>query len=154
MADDKAYWKKLQDPRWQKKRLEILERDGFACVNCGSERQTLHVHHSYYAKGVDPWDADGEHLRTLCESCHELFSRERDKLNIAIAAIYDHDVWLRLTAFVEELARLTPQSQCEVTYALAALAHEYFLSENGEIFSPRLSVVPIPEVDPFSSQET
>ncbi len=29
--DKQQYASKLKDPRWQKKRLEILQRDDFAC---------------------------------------------------------------------------------------------------------------------------
>lgn len=66
-----AYWEKLKDPRWQKKRLEVLNRAGFKCENCGAADQCLHVHHGYYAKGADPWDYPEETLWCLCEACHE-----------------------------------------------------------------------------------
>ncbi len=32
----KPYWQKLQDPRWQRKRLEILNRAGWKCEKCGN----------------------------------------------------------------------------------------------------------------------
>ena len=32
-----GYSEKLKDPRWQKKRLEILERDNFRCQYCGDK---------------------------------------------------------------------------------------------------------------------
>lgn len=65
-----TYIEKLKDPRWQKKRLKILERDGFKCVMCGCETETLHVHHKFYLKNKDPWDYDDKYLTTLCEACH------------------------------------------------------------------------------------
>lgn len=64
-----AYQKKLLDPRWQKKRLKILDRDNWSCTNCGSADRTLHVHHTNY-KG-DPWDIEDDDLKTLCYLCHE-----------------------------------------------------------------------------------
>lgn len=67
----KTYYEKLRDPRWQRKRLEIMERDGFACRSCLSKTDTLNVHHGFYDRGVDPWDYPGESLITLCEQCHE-----------------------------------------------------------------------------------
>ena len=67
-----AYAEKLRDPRWQKKRLEIFERDDWKCRNCGDTTSTLHVHHRRYAKGRDPWDYDERELVTLCEECHEV----------------------------------------------------------------------------------
>jgi hypothetical protein len=66
------YARKFKDPRWQKKRLEIMERDEFACVLCGDEHTTLNVHHCHYIWGNDPWDYEDEMLTTLCEPCHEI----------------------------------------------------------------------------------
>ncbi len=66
-----TYTEKLKDPRWQKKRLEVLERDGWACRICENKEDTLHVHHTYYKSGVDPWDYPRSSLLTLCEECHE-----------------------------------------------------------------------------------
>lgn len=65
------YKKKFLDPRWQKKRLSILQRDEFSCCRCGDTEQTLHVHHKYYTYGVEPWDYEDELLETLCVICHE-----------------------------------------------------------------------------------
>ena len=69
--DKKSYLEKLKDPRWQKRRLEILERDEWTCQQCGNKKSPLHVHHRYYIKGKDPWDYSNEMLLTLCEECHE-----------------------------------------------------------------------------------
>ena len=67
----KTYSEKLKDPRWQKKRLEILNRDEFACQKCGDTETTLHVHHKKYNSG-EPWDIGNDHLTTLCEFCHSI----------------------------------------------------------------------------------
>lgn len=64
------YWEKLKDPRWQKKRLEIMSRDEFCCQSCGDSENPLSVHHRYYVSGREPWEYPGFALRTLCESCH------------------------------------------------------------------------------------
>lgn len=66
-----TYSEKLRDPRWQKKRLEVMQRDEFACRDCGSKDKTLHVHHCHYEKG-EPWETGSEFLLTLCEECHEI----------------------------------------------------------------------------------
>ena len=57
-----------KDPRWQKRRLEIMERDGFQCVVCGDKETELHVHHKRY-KG-QPWEAEDDDMQTLCIHCH------------------------------------------------------------------------------------
>jgi hypothetical protein len=67
----KSYSDKLKDPRWQKKRLEILSRDRFACQYCDDETNTLHVHHKYYNYTKEPWEYNPEFLITLCSDCHE-----------------------------------------------------------------------------------
>ncbi len=73
------YSEKLKDPRWQKMRLMILERDGWKCRNCGAEDKTLHVHHLAYSPGVEPWNYDIDILETLCEECHEAESLNRQE---------------------------------------------------------------------------
>lgn len=74
------YAKKLKDPRWQKKRLEIMQRDGFKCAECDDTTTTLHVHHKYYRAQTDPWDYPAAALVTLCENCHEdVTAREADR---------------------------------------------------------------------------
>lgn len=69
----------LKDPRWQKKRLEIMKRDNFTCQHCGSVTTTLHVHHLYYKKGLMPWEYDNDALITLCQECHKQTHKRRNK---------------------------------------------------------------------------
>jgi len=66
----KTYYEKLKDPRWQKKRLEAMERNQFCCEVCGDDSEPLHVHHKEYFKDHDPWDYELIQLAVLCESCH------------------------------------------------------------------------------------
>lgn len=61
----------LKDPRWQKKRLEILHRDGFKCKLCGDTKAQLQVHHKKYENSILPWDYPNGDLITLCVHCHE-----------------------------------------------------------------------------------
>ena len=65
-----TYGEKLKDPRWQKRRLQVLERDDWTCQLCRSKDKTLHVHHRWYEKGAEPWEAPDEALVVLCEGCH------------------------------------------------------------------------------------
>lgn len=67
----KTYGEKLKDPRWQKKRLEVFQRDKFTCQSCFSDIKTLHVHHLIYQTGKEPWEYEIDFLLTLCEGCHE-----------------------------------------------------------------------------------
>lgn len=63
------YSEKLKSPKWQKKRLEILNRDDFTCCKCGDKKTELHIHHLKYTG--NPWDAPNEDLETLCKHCHK-----------------------------------------------------------------------------------
>lgn len=68
--ENKTYSEKLKDPRWQKKRLEILERDDWKCMACGTKDNTLHVHHIFYFPKKEPWEIENGFLITFCEDCH------------------------------------------------------------------------------------
>ena len=78
---NKTYSEKLLDPRWQKKRLFIFNRDSFCCQRCFSESVTLHVHHLKYEKGKEPWEIDDNFLVTLCKDCHE-YEEDNYKINL------------------------------------------------------------------------
>lgn len=74
---NKTYFEKLKDPRWQKMRLEIFERDQWECRYCKSKTQTLVVHHTYYLPGREPWEYEEQDLITLCIECHESDRNDR-----------------------------------------------------------------------------
>jgi len=92
----KTYAEKLRDPRWQKKRLQILERDEWTCQDCKDTESTLHVHHFYYERGKNPWEYPDKHLITLCKPCHEW--QEETQLEV-LKRISDHKftIWYHLS---------------------------------------------------------
>lgn len=65
------YKEQIKNPLWQRRRLEILNRDNFTCQICGCKDKTLHVHHLVYEKGKMIWEYPDHQLITLCEECHE-----------------------------------------------------------------------------------
>ena len=71
----KTYAEKLKDPRWQKKRLQIFERDNWSCQMCQRTKETLVVHHRLYLPEAEAWEYEDRFLVTLCERCHQ---RERE----------------------------------------------------------------------------
>lgn len=83
-----TYAEKLKDPRWQKKRLRILERDGFKCLYCSDTDKTLHVHHGYYESGKDPWDYEDDTLHTLCEDCHVSIEEIKRDIHLEIGRVH------------------------------------------------------------------
>jgi 5-methylcytosine-specific restriction endonuclease McrA len=62
------YFQKYRDPRWKKKRLEIIERDKGICQYCDYKVEAPEVHHKMYCG--DPWETPNKYLVTLCEDCH------------------------------------------------------------------------------------
>lgn len=85
------YFEKLKDPRWQAKRLRIMDRDKFTCRSCGETAKPLHVHHSRYDKGRDPWDYSDCDLVTLCAGCHEAIGQTITNIGDALQVLFDHN---------------------------------------------------------------
>lgn len=74
------YTNLLKDPRWQKKRLEIMSRDQFKCTKCEDETEMLVVHHKYYDKARMPWEYPDKSLLTLCSSCHSQYHKDEREI--------------------------------------------------------------------------
>jgi len=87
MASRNAYAALLKDPRWQRKRLEIMQRDGFACRLCRATDKTLNVHHNFYLRDLAPWEYGDEQLATVCEDCHGLVTKKIDRLKVLLSTL-------------------------------------------------------------------
>lgn len=73
----REYYEKLKDPRWQRLRLEVFNRDEWTCRKCQSQKDTLVVHHLVYKMGAEPWEYMAAELITLCSQCHEYEHEQR-----------------------------------------------------------------------------
>ena len=96
-----SYSELLRDPRWQKKRLEIMERDDFMCVHCCDDKSTLNVHHCFYKYGRNPWDYPNNALITVCEECHKEIGKEYNpykKATFLVDSIVDKGVSIEYIA--------------------------------------------------------
>jgi hypothetical protein len=78
-----AYALKLKDPRWQKKKGELLAAAEFTCASCESKEKTLHAHHNYYEFGVEPWEYPDACFAVLCEDCHKIADEQRKRFREA-----------------------------------------------------------------------
>jgi hypothetical protein len=96
-----TYWELLQHPRWQRKRLEVLEHANFECQDCGDTEKTLHVHHTYYEKGLKPWEYPDSSLQALCVDCH---AKAQDLMTLLNRAISECGESMRLYGYAKGLA--------------------------------------------------
>lgn len=71
------YNEQLNDPRWKKRRVDILIRDKHTCQICGYLGPNVNVHHKKYTGMA--WEAPDEDLITLCKDCH--YKTHRPELN-------------------------------------------------------------------------
>ena len=83
-----SYSEQLKHPKWQQRRLEILDKANFSCENCGDDEKTLHVHHRRYVKGRMAWEYEDNELACLCEDCHKLDHYAIDELQEAILGVH------------------------------------------------------------------
>ena len=130
----KTYREKLRDPRWQRRRLEILQRDDFKCRRCEDASSPLNVHHLYY-ENRDPWDYPDDSLATLCESCHEHESVARKQLEVALL-----DLLRRIGAsadHIDALCRLISDRQLDgLELAMTVLEYDDYYKLAAEAQSP------------------
>lgn len=71
MSEKTPYSQLLQDPRWKKRRDEIITLFGRVCWQCKKTESPMHVHHRYYVAKRLPWNYPDVAHRVLCEECHE-----------------------------------------------------------------------------------
>lgn len=60
----------LQSKRWQVLRQVILERDGWACVDCGTRKGRLEIDHIQPVRTRPDLAFDPNNCATRCSSCH------------------------------------------------------------------------------------
>lgn len=77
MIKKNDYQELLKDPRWIKKRNQILSRDKNTCQFCGCQDKYMQVHHKRYIKGNKPWEYEDKDLITLCNRCHGYITDEK-----------------------------------------------------------------------------
>ena len=106
------YKKQIKDPRWQKKRLEILNRDNWKCKVCSNSEKTLHVHHVKYLKNKMIWEYANYYLITLCESCHSEWHR-----------IYDNAISESLVFSIVDVHRISTTNIEHGTYIIPRFKH-------------------------------
>lgn len=89
MRQYRSYADKLRDPRWQKKRLEVMNAANFACQSCMAKSETLAVHHPFYENSREPWEYDN--LVCLCETCHKQVEATKKSILELLCALRPYD---------------------------------------------------------------
>lgn len=117
----KPWFERLKDPRWQKKRLEILERDGWACKSCWVDQEKmLHVHHKVYRRGLEPWEYESTDLVTYCEDCHDEVAEVVRELVLTAHSYCDAIHWLKnVTTLTSAISQAQSGNYEELTACLA-----------------------------------
>lgn len=134
------YLEKLKDPRWQKKRLEIMERDQWTCRDCGNTEKELHVHHIFYYKNYcDPWEYRDEHLITLCKDCHEKdhqadFFVKHFSTHLNSKGVTTRDIAILLARIYMVLPRNGRHAFCDISRSIMPEALQFEVDE--EILKP------------------
>ena len=130
----KSYKDQLRDPRWQKVRLRIFERDGFACRRCGRGDEELHAHHLVYRRDREPWEYEQEEILTLCNSCHEIEHRDGDDAWRIVRSVAAHRGALGGTIYglADALAAAPPLSDPEWSALYSCISAILRLRRNGK----------------------
>jgi len=150
----KGYGEKLQDPRWQQKRLKILERDKWMCTATGRTDLPLAVHHRAYAG--DPWEVDDDLLETVSKPVHNLIYwlskilpagipyRARDLFDAAEESVRI----IRTNTFAHEY------TEEGVNFHHSMSVFGSMEMKHGPEFSEKIPIVEIPEVDGYKECAT
>lgn len=97
----------LVTKRWQALRHEILERDGWACVDCGTRTGRLEVDHVKPVKHRPDLAFDRGNLATRCSSCHA----RKTRIEVGWPPIFDNPDRKAWGKAVAELATNTTPAE-------------------------------------------
>ena len=99
-----TYREKLKDPRWQRRRLEVMQAANWRCQHCGRGSTELHAHHALYIKDREPWEYPDKLLVCLCGDCHGEWHSAWDSLVGSLAVLMAHVPGKRVAAVFQHFA--------------------------------------------------
>ena len=145
-----TYSDMLRDPRWQKKRLRIFERDDFQCQDCGYKDKPLQVHHIRYTPKSPPWDTDDDFLITVCDKCHKERQKMEALVNSEIARLMRHMSPSDMKIFMDSIACFKSQHLCTDSFPMEDGTDRAttFLSDNPVLLGlngPNYELVKLPD---------
>lgn len=71
-----------KNPRWKRKRKNILKRDNYMCQECkryGRRTEATTVHHKKHTDEFPELAYEDDNLVSLCEACHNKMHPEKAK---------------------------------------------------------------------------
>jgi hypothetical protein len=136
IMSNQSYYEKLKSPQWQRKRLEIMQRDEFTCVSCGCKEKTLNVHHKTYRKNAAPWDYDDENFITYCEECHGSIHQAKDLLMSSVDT-FDKIQRIASISFYCDIKHI---KLAQIASVIAAIEKSEVIAENKDDFEKCIEV--------------
>lgn len=111
-----------EEAHWQEVRSTVLERDGYACCECGRVpvRSELDVHH-ILPRSLGGADSVAN-CKTLCDSCH---AKRHPQFQVGLAGRFLRRWALRLTTLVDRSKNL-PAATKALDYGLAIFGIKRF----------------------------
>ena len=116
-----TYAEKLKDPRWQRKRLEIMQRDEFICTACKASDKSLNVHHCYYLPRTNVWEYPDSAMVSLCEDCHNEITFRIPKVMEKIKTPDDATRWESLMTLIGSSSSQSYTMALKIAFAMDSL---------------------------------
>lgn len=123
-----TYIEKLKDPRWQRRRLERLQKENFTCQDCGDTKTELQIHHRLYRRNVSPWNYSDSELQVLCAPCHKMAEQVRSDLHELMAQC-PGDPEVFISGALEVLLRQYPDNENVVRAWAACSRYKDLMTE-------------------------
>jgi len=85
MVDMADFADKFEDPRWKRKRDDLLSRRNYECEDCGELHRDAQVHICYYTKGRKLWEYPDRAYKCYCPRHRIMRQRVEDDLKEILA---------------------------------------------------------------------
>lgn len=102
-AQANDFWQHYKDPRWQMRRLEVMQRFGFSCAVCLRSDKELHVHHKHYVTGRKPWEYADDELLCVCKDCHEQYTELSREIRASLGAL-DYGEQMQVLGYIQAMS--------------------------------------------------
>lgn len=113
------YADSLRSVQWKQWARIRRNRANNACELCRKGGATLHVHHWWYVKGKEPWEAEEGQTVVLCETCHEALHTQLQHFRKYVFPHLNKDTFRILNGALS--VGLTQHDPLKLVYAIAEM---------------------------------